>query len=121
MAYGAAAQNSQPYMQQRLQGFQSQPSQGFSRQGDSSASGTQLFGSHSGGGYEDTPSGSCFSIDICPDLLLAALAAAAAAGFLAIFIAITMAGKRKKRSDKSEVTLLNSLSDILNLGNKTDH
>ena len=115
MAY-SAAQKYQPYMQ-RIQGFQSQPSLASGWRGDSSASGTDQYGSHSGDGYSDTPGGSCFSIDICPDLLLAALAAVAAAGFLAIYIAITMAGKRKKRSDESEVTLFSSISDILNLGN----
>ena len=39
----------------------------------------------------------CFELDICPDLLLAAAAAAAAAIYLALYTAITAAG-RKKRS-----------------------
>ena len=102
MAYNAA-QKYLPYMQ--------------NMQSDSMGSGTQLFGSHSGGGYGDTPTGSCFSIDICPDLLLAALAAAAAAGFFAIYIAITMAGKRKKRSSESDSSSFQSVfADILSLG-----
>ena len=51
------------------------------------------YGSHSG-----MSSGSnCFTIDICPDLLLAAIAAAAAGAFFFIYQAITMA-MRKKRS-----------------------
>ena len=102
MAAYYAAQTYQPYRQ---------PS-------DSYVAGTSsMFGSFSGGGYGSTPPGSCFSIDICPDLLLAALAAAAAAGFVAIFIAITMAGKRRKRSEESQLSILSSISDILNLGN----
>ncbi len=39
-----------------------------------------------------------FDIDICPDLLLAAIGAAAAGAFAILFTAITMAGRRKKRS-----------------------
>ena len=37
-------------------------------------------------------------LDICPDLLLAGIAAAAAGFFAALFTAITMAGRKKKRS-----------------------
>ena len=58
-----------------------------------------LFGSLSSGGYSDMSmsSGSCFSLDICPDIILALLAAAAAAGFYFIYITITMAGRRRRR------------------------
>ena len=56
-------------------------------------------GSFSSGGYSDmsSGSGSCFSLDICPDIILALLAAAAAAGFYFIYITITMAGRRRRR------------------------
>ena len=95
-----------------------------------------------GGGYDDTSPGSCFSLDICPDLILAAIAAAAAAGFYLLYITVTMAGrKRKKRSlpvecqniynknvdasddiednddDDSIFGLSEILSDLLHLGN----
>ena len=53
-----------------------------------------LGGSYSGGYGKD----SCLTIDICPDLLFAALAAAAAGAFVFFYQAITMAGRRKKRS-----------------------
>ena len=43
-------------------------------------------------------SGSCLTIDICPDLLFAALALAAAAAFVFTYMAITMNGRRRKRS-----------------------
>ena len=39
-----------------------------------------------------------FDLDICPDLLLAGLALAAAGAFVALFTAITMQGRKKKRS-----------------------
>ena len=49
------------------------------------------------GSYSSMSSGSnCFTIDICPDLLLAAIAAAAAAAFYLIYQAITMAMRRKR-------------------------
>ena len=43
---------------------------------------SQMYGSFSGGGYGHdggSPGGSCFSIDICPDLILALITAAACA------------------------------------------
>ena len=89
-----------------------------------------LFGSLSSGGYSDMSSsaGSCFSLDICPDIILALLAAAAAAGFYFIYITITMAGRRRRRRsiecqcDKQEEEAVEEgeslwLSDILWLGN----
>ena len=60
-------------------------------QGSSSSS----YGSY-GGGYGLDP-GSCFSLDICPDLILAAIAAAAAVAAFLIYNAIVAAGRRKKR------------------------
>ena len=61
-------------------------------QGSSSSSSS--YGSYGGGGLDP---GSCFSLDICPDLILAAIAAAAAAAAFLIYQAITVAGRRKKR------------------------
>ena len=58
-----------------------------------------LMGSASSGyGGHDDPGGSCFTIDICPDLILAAIVAAAAVAAVLIFNAIVAAGKRKRRS-----------------------
>ena len=105
MAVNYAAHKYKPYMQSNNY----VPS-------DPYAAGSSMFGSFSGGGHGGTPPGSCFSIDICPDLLLAALAAAAAAGFVAIFIAITMAGRRRRRREEGSLTIFSSISDILNLG-----
>ena len=65
-------------------------------QGSSSSS----YGSY-GGGYGLDP-GSCFSLDICPDLILAAIAAAAAAAAFLIYNAIVAAGRRRKRSGDSQ-------------------
>ena len=49
----------------------------------------------------------CYSVDICPDLLLAAIAAAAALAFYLIYMAITMVPvgrKRRKRNIDNENT-----------------
>ena len=54
-----------------------------------------LIGSASSG-YGGNP-GSCFTIDICPDLILAAIVAAAGLGAVLIFNAIVAAGKRRRR------------------------
>ena len=99
--------------------------------GDLQGSQSQPYGSHSGGGgYGGSPGGSCFSIDICPDLILAAIAAAAAAAAFFLYITITAAGRRRKRSDGSkEASVLDSLvqlwvpqhvglSDLFHLGRK---
>lgn len=72
---------------------------GFGGQ-DQQGGASQQYGSYDSG-YGGTPGGSCFSIDICPDLILAAIAAAAAAAAFGLYIAITQAGRRRKRSDGS--------------------
>ena len=54
-----------------------------------------LGGSYSSGGYGQD---SCLTVDICPDLLFAAIAAAGAAGFAFFYMAITVAGRKRKRS-----------------------
>ena len=88
---------------------------------DLDTTGTDLLGSLSGGGdHGMTESGSCFSLDICPDLILALIAAAAAAGFYFLYITITMAGRKRKRKrslcEPQTESVGQILSDILNLG-----
>ncbi len=57
-------------------------------------------------------------LDICPDLVLAALAAALAAGFAVLFTLITMAGRRKRRSTDTfePVPLESVLQDVFHSG-----
>lgn len=58
------------------------------------------FGSH--GSYSGMSSGtSCFTIDICPDLLIAIIAAAAAGAFFFLYQAITVAGRKKRRKRRN--------------------
>ena len=88
---------------------------------DLDTTGTDLLGSLSGGGdYGMSQSGSCFSLDICPDLILALIAAAAAGGFYFLYITITMAGRKRKRKrslcEPQTESVGQILSDILNLG-----
>ena len=95
-----------------------------------------LFGSlSSSGSYEDmsSSSGSCFSLDICPDIILTVIALAAAAGFYLLYITTTMAGRRRRKRRRAlececegeEVEEVEEeggesswLSDILWLGNQ---
>lgn len=61
-------------------------------------------------------------LDICPDLIVAALGAAMAAGFAILFTLITAAGRRKKRSsDRVEPVPFSSVIEDLawNLGTNT--
>ena len=67
-----------------------------------------IYGSFSGMGGG---SGSCFTLEICPDLLIAGIAVAAAAAFWLIYEAITMAGARRRKRSVSDLT-----SSIINLG-----
>ena len=59
------------------------------------------------GGYSDTSGGSysgmggggggsCFSLDICPDIIITLIAAAAAAGFYLLYVTIQNAGRRRR-------------------------
>ena len=87
-------------------------------------SGSSSHGSYGGGGYGSDP-GSCFSLDICPDLILAAISAAAAAAAFLIYQAITMAGRRRRKrslgqeedDEEEDGGWTGTLSDILWLGN----
>ena len=84
---------------------------------DRTGSLSQLAGSFSsGGGYEDSgsSSGSCFSLDICPDLILAAIALAAAVAAFVLYQTITMAGRRRKR--EADDPSGNLVTDLLWLG-----
>ena len=57
-------------------------------------------------------------LDICPDLLLAGLALAAAGAFVALFTAITMQGRKKKRSTDEflRVPIMQTLKDLYWMG-----
>ena len=75
------------------------------------------------GGYGSFSGGSgsnCFTIDICPDLLLAGIAAAAAGAFFLIYQAITMAGgRRRKRRNFQDPANASIVFDMLSLGKKS--
>ena len=57
-------------------------------------------------------SDSCFDLELCPDLILAGFAAFGAAAFFFLYQAITMAGKRKKRSLGTFPLLLKALPSL---------
>ena len=62
-----------------------------------------LFGSSSKGGQTGgIKDGECFKLNICPDLLIAAIALAATLAFVALFQAITMVVGRKRRKRNTE-------------------
>lgn len=56
-----------------------------------------LLGATSKHSSSSSSGGSCFDVDICPDLLLAGVALFAAAAFYTLYVAITMAGKKRRR------------------------
>ena len=57
--------------------------------------------------------GSCFSLDLCPDILLAVIAAAAAAGAYFLYITITQAGRRRRRRRNSAPVVVMELGELL--------
>ena len=72
------------------------------------------------GGHEDQGT-NCATIDICPDLLFGGLFAAGAAAFAAIYIAITMAARKRKRreaktSNDNNYTQFSLIQDIVYAG-----
>ena len=69
-------------------------------------------GSFSSGGVG---SGSCLSIDICPDLILAAIAAAAGAAVFVIYQAITVAGRKRKKREEEDIGKTNFLFSLASL------
>ena len=88
---------------------------------DLNPTGTDLLGSFSSDGMTGAGgSGSCFSLDICPDLILALIAAAAAGGFYFLYITITMAGRKRKRKrslcEPQTESVGQIFSDIFTLG-----
>ena len=84
----------------------------FGGGGDLQGSSSDTYGSY-GGGYGSDP-GSCFSLDICPDLILAAIALAAAVAAFVLYQTITMAGRRRKR--EADDPSGNLVTDLLWLG-----
>lgn len=75
------------------------------------------YGSH-GSSSDD----GCGDVDICPDLLLAGLAAAGAAAFVVLFTQITMAGRKKKRSTDTgkPVKFLKVIEDLYWMGKELE-
>ena len=56
------------------------------------------------GNYEiDISHSSCYTIDVCSDLLLGAIAAASAVGLVVLYQAITTKGSARKKRSKQEV------------------
>lgn len=81
----------------------------------------RLTAAQSGGGGHGSFSGfgsmmECFTIDICPDLLLGAIAAAAAVAFVLIYQGITMAVRRRKRSENVSEDFFGRFQDIFYIG-----
>jgi hypothetical protein len=75
------------------------------------------------GSYSGSSGSSCFKLDICPDLLLAGLAAAFAAFFYLLHTAITMKGRKKRRSlslHAAEVFRVKFLWDLVHHGTETN-
>ena len=83
-------------------------------------SSSNLAGSFSKG-YGSSGDDGCGDIDICPDLLLAGLAAAGAAAFVVLFTLITMNGRKKKRSlsGYKPVKFVDVIRDFLWAGSST--
>lgn len=70
-------------------------------------------------GIENPAQKNCggFTVDLCPDLIIAGLGAAMAAGFAILFTQITAAGRKKKRSAGNGGNLISFLEDLSwNLG-----
>ena len=59
-------------------------------------------------------SDSCLSVDVCPELLMAAIGLAGVAGAFFLYQAITMNGKRRKRSFHHHS--MSPLSPLLGIG-----
>ena len=58
----------------------------------------------------------CFELEICPDLILAAMAAAAAGAFTLLYTAITMAKRRKRRALNAPLDESSLIQDAFWLG-----
>ena len=75
---------------------------------DSVGAGTS---SSSYGTYQSPPS--CFSVDVCPEVLLAGLTLAAGVGFLALYQQITQKGRRKRDQSASMHNLVSGALHLL--------
>jgi hypothetical protein len=62
-----------------------------------------------------------FNLNICPDLILAAIALAFAAGFYFLYMAITKKGRRRRRRDSTPLHRFTTspLLDALSAGTTT--
>ena len=71
----------------------------YDRSGDLPAKASSVQSISRSGGYGGGSSSqdSCFDLEICPDLVLAAVAAFGAIAFFLLYQAITVAGRRRKR------------------------
>lgn len=58
----------------------------------------------------------CTRQDICPDLLMAGLALFAAIAFAALYIAITMVGRRRKRRDFGKEGEIQMVAELVQNG-----
>ena len=60
---------------------------------------------------------SCFDVEICPDLIIAAIGLAGAAALLAIYMALTMQPRRRRRDTSDEpLPLTVQLSELFVTG-----
>ena len=57
--------------------------------------------------------GSCFSLDLCPDIVLTVIAAAAAAGAYFLYMTITQAGRRRRRRGNGGPVVVMELGEVL--------
>ena len=65
--------------------------------------------------YGNSVGTDCANIDICPDFLIGAIFAAGAAAFLLFYLAITKAGRRKKRNVE-QFPMMSQVKDVLYQG-----
>lgn len=74
-----------------------------------------IFDSGTKSSYGNSVGTDCANIDICPDFLIGAIFAAGAAAFLLFYLAITKAGRRKKRNVE-QFPVLSQVKDVLYQG-----
>ena len=65
--------------------------------------------------YGNSVGTDCANIDICPDFLIGAIFAAGVAAFLLFYLAITKAGRRKKRNVE-QFPMMSQVKDVLYQG-----
>ena len=74
-----------------------------------------IFDSGTKSNYGNEVGTDCANIDICPDFLIGAIFAAGAAAFLLFYLAITKAGRRKKRNVE-QFPMFSQVKDVLYQG-----